>query len=121
MDQRGLAGAVWADDGVQLAGFDVEGDVLGCPERAVILGEVFQLQRKLGHGALPSRPAMPPRANSTTRIRIGPKIIPQCSVVLERNSASRPNTAAPMMAPCSVPRPPSTMMKIRSPERCQVE
>src|ERR1043166_7447061 len=99
MDQRGLAGAVGADDGMQLAGRDLEADIIGDGERAIVLGEIPKLQR-CGHGVLRIRPLSPPGANSTTSTSSGPKIIAQCSVRPESSSASRPNTAAPMMAPC---------------------
>jgi hypothetical protein len=41
----------------------------------------------------------PPRANRTTRMRMGPKIILQCSVIPARYSSRRRKAAAPTIAP----------------------
>ncbi len=50
-DQRGLAGAVRPDDRVQLAGVDVERDVVGGDDAAEALGQILDLQQRLAHGA----------------------------------------------------------------------
>ena len=49
-DQRGLAGAVRADDGVQLAGHDVQGEIVSSDEAAEPPGQVFNAQQMLSHG-----------------------------------------------------------------------
>ena len=73
-DQRGLAGAVRPDDGVQLAARDVEPHVVGGDHAAEALGQAVDLEQRVSHGAAPSsRPSMPPRANSTTSSSIGPR------------------------------------------------
>ena len=60
-DQRGLAGAVRADDGVQFAARDIERDGVGGDDAAEALGQALDLQQRLSHGArLSNRPAMPP-------------------------------------------------------------
>ena len=44
----------------------------------------------------------------------------QCSVASDRNSSRSRKAATPTTAPMPEPSPPSTVMKMRSPERCQV-
>ena len=51
MDQGRLAGAVGADDGMQLAGSNGEADVVGDDEGAVGLPQVAQLEQGLSHDA----------------------------------------------------------------------
>src|SRR5262249_50998912 len=127
VDQRGLAGAVRADHGVQFARADLEMDAVGAGEAAEALVQVVEAQHRLAHGAglgrnrAPIRshaPISPPRANSTTSTRNGPKIIFQCSVTPDSHSSISRKTIAPMMAPCRRPSPPSRIMMINSPERC---
>ena len=80
-DQRGFAGAVRPDDGVQLALLHVERDVVGGENAAEALGQAFDLRAAFQPSArLPLRkPSMPPRANSTTSSSSGPSTICQYS------------------------------------------
>ena len=55
VDEGGLAGAVGADDGVGLAGEDVEVDAVGDLERAERLAEVLQAQHGRAHRRLQRR------------------------------------------------------------------
>ena len=48
-DQRGLAGAVGADNGVKLAARDVERDAVGRHHAAEALGQALDLQQRLTH------------------------------------------------------------------------
>ena len=48
-DQRGLAGAVRPDHRVQLAGLDVEHDIVGGDDALEALGQVTDLQQRLAH------------------------------------------------------------------------
>ena len=57
-DQRGLAGAVRADDGVQLAGGTSSDDVVGGDDAAEALGQAVDLQQRLRHGAQPRQHAV---------------------------------------------------------------
>ena len=69
-------------------GSNREADVVGDDERAVSFAQVAQLEQRLSHGRLAaSRPMMPPRANSTIRIRSGPKTIFQFSTSRARMSS----------------------------------
>ena len=67
-DQRGLAGAVRADDGVQFAARDVERDLIGRDHAAEALGQVHDLQQGLSHGR-PSRAGVASRAGHSRRAR----------------------------------------------------
>ena len=60
-DQRGLAGAVRTDDRVQFAGTELERNRIRRHHAAETLGQSFDLQHRLSHGAPPeSNPSMPP-------------------------------------------------------------
>src|SRR5580704_11607602 len=86
-DQRGLAGAIRPDDGVKFAARNVERDGVGGDDAAEALGQPFDLQQRLGHGArLSNRPAMPPCRKIATRSSVGPRKRPGYSVT--RDSAS---------------------------------
>ena len=50
-DQGRLAGAVWADDSVQLADRHFERDAIGGEDTAESLGQVANLQHRISHGA----------------------------------------------------------------------
>ena len=50
-DQRGLAGAVGADDGVQFAGRDVERQIVGGDDAAEAPHQVFDAEQGISHGA----------------------------------------------------------------------
>src|ERR1035437_11123476 len=139
-DQRGLAGAVRPDHRVQLAGGDVEHDIVGGDDALEALGQVTDLQQRLAHArtfapTLASRPSMPRRANNTTRSSKGPMIICQYS---EARAAASPKNGVPTSLitngnissnSSSAPArnsgqkgkamPPSTTMMMRSPERVQ--
>ena len=74
-DQRGLAGAVRADDGVQLAARHRERDVVGGDDAAEALGQAVDLRAAAQARRSPaSMPSMPPRANSTISSSMGPRI-----------------------------------------------
>ena len=60
IDQRGLAGAVRPDDGMQLARHDVERQVVGDDERAERLAQPFQVQHRVRH----ERTSAPGRAQA---------------------------------------------------------
>src|SRR5579862_145937 len=108
-NQRGLAGAVWADQGMGLADADVESDVVGRYQRAERFAQPFDLQQELAHtpasgfaaatrspvsgkstfgsrGVSPplvariSVPQMPFRISNTRATSSGPKNSIQCSV-----------------------------------------
>ena len=49
-DQRGLAGAVRADDGLQLARHHVERDIVGGDHAAEALGQALDLEQRVSHG-----------------------------------------------------------------------
>ena len=49
-DQRGLAGAVRADDGVQFAGHDVERQIVGRDEAAEPAHQVVDAEQRISHG-----------------------------------------------------------------------
>ena len=49
-DQRGLAGAVGADDGVQLSGRDIERQVIGRDDSAEPAHQVFDAEQGISHG-----------------------------------------------------------------------
>src|SRR5450759_3160593 len=139
-DQRGLAGAVRPDHRVQLAGGDVEHDIVGGDDALEALGQMTDLQQRLAHArtfapSLASRPSMPRRANNTTRSSKGPMIICQysearaaaspkngvpTSLITNGNISSNSSSAtAPNSGPNGEAMPPSTTMMIRSPERVQ--
>src|SRR5262249_62264140 len=61
VDQRGLAGAVWPDQRIALAGRKIERDVLGDDERAEALVQATRGERRGAHALL--------RANSLSRAR----------------------------------------------------
>ncbi len=88
-DQRGLAGAVRPDDGVQFA--RARHRARDCRSRRCRRtgGPGFRRgaadQPRLN---LPSRPMMPPRPNSTISSNSGPMISAQYSVSCDRNSSS---------------------------------
>ena len=72
-DQRGLAGAVRADDGVQLARAapsSVMSSEATTPPKRLVRPSICE-QRAQPRRSLSSRPSMPPRANSTTSSSIG--------------------------------------------------
>ncbi|MET4788578.1 hypothetical protein ABIF64_000756 [Bradyrhizobium japonicum] len=48
-DQRGLAGTVRADDGVQLAGRDVERDVVRRNDAAEAAHQLFDAEQRFSH------------------------------------------------------------------------
>ncbi len=52
-DQRGLAGAVRADDGMQLARRNGERDAVGGHNATEALGETFDREQRISHGACP--------------------------------------------------------------------
>src|ERR1700722_3583876 len=65
-DQRGLAGTVGADDGVEFAAGNIERDPVGGHHAAEALGQAFDLEQRLTHGAFSWRPpanrlSIPPR------------------------------------------------------------
>ena len=68
VDQRGLAGAVGADHGVQFAGRDVERHVVGDDQRAELLAQLLEAQHRFSHAAgshsFCATPTRPPRANT---------------------------------------------------------
>ena len=49
-DQRGLAGAVRPDDGVQFALPDIEPDIVGGEHAAEALGEALDAEQRVSHG-----------------------------------------------------------------------
>ena len=56
-DQRGLAGTVWTDDGVQFACRDVERDVIRRDDAAEATHQLFDAKQRLSHGQpSPERP-----------------------------------------------------------------
>src|SRR6185312_1521390 len=126
-DERGLAGAVRADDGVQFAFRDLEHEVVGGDDAAEALGELVDLQQRAhagaflrcGQRAAASRPSMPPRANRTISSSSGQRMICQYSVMPESTSSSTSSATAPNTGPAAEPMPPSTTMTMRSPERVQ--
>ena len=83
-DQRGLAGAVRADDGVQLACRHREIDAVGGGDAAEALRQTVDGQAaRQSRRRLSSSPLMPPRANSTTSRNSGPSTICQYSAARE--------------------------------------
>ena len=50
-DQRGLAGAVRPDDGVQLALRDIERDIVGGDHAAEALGQALDREQRVSHGS----------------------------------------------------------------------
>ena len=50
-DQRGLAGAVRADDRVQLARRDIEREIVGRDDAAEAADQVFDAEQGISHGA----------------------------------------------------------------------
>jgi hypothetical protein len=50
-DQRGLAGPIWADDGVQLSRWQQQGDAIGGDNAAEALGQAVDLEKRVSHGA----------------------------------------------------------------------
>ena len=88
-DQRRLAGAVRADDGVEFAARNIERDGVGGDDAAEALGQAFDLQQRFGHGArLSNRPAMPPCRKIATRSSVGPRKRPGYSVTRDSASSS---------------------------------
>ena len=88
-DQRGLAGAVRADDRVQFARRDIERQVVGRDDAAEPPHQIFNAkQAAQPRLSLPSNPMMPPRPNSTISSSSGPMISAQYSVNCDRNSSS---------------------------------
>ena len=77
VDERGLAGAVGADDGVRLAGQNVEVDAVGDLQRAERLGEVLQAQHRRAHRRLQraTARAMPRSADSRSAVSRRPSAI----------------------------------------------
>ena len=61
IDERGLAGAVGADQRVARAGGELEVDFLHGHERAEMAAQRLRLQANLGHGALRLRAIAPPQ------------------------------------------------------------
>ena len=130
MDQRGLAGAVRPDDGVQLARHDVQADIVGDGQRAIGLAQVADAQDRLSHGGrLLVRPARDPRdkpGDAAARVqhdenqdrRRRPSF--QCSENLASSLLQQDQPGAPMIGPYSVPMPPSTTMKISRPSAASV-
>ena len=135
-DQRGLAGAVRADDGVQLARRHVERDVVGGDDAAEALAQAVDLQQRLSHGA-PSpagrrcrraRTARPAAASARGSICQYSRAVAM-SLAGEEAATGRSRRAAPPPAAAARPRrspgrtplpmPPSTAMTMRSPERVQ--
>ena len=117
--QRTLAGAVRADQGMQLAGLDLQiGTVNGCDASEVLM-QAMRLQlraaiQRASRKALPryhaqrdatselrSDPARakPRGANKTTPSKIMPRASCQCSVCAESNSSSSNKKTAPMAPP----------------------
>src|ERR1700675_3577657 len=89
-DQRGLAGAVRADDGVEFAARNVERDGVGGDNAAEALGQLFDLQQRFGHGVrLSNSPAMPPCMKIATRSSVGPRKRPGYSVTRDSASSSK--------------------------------
>src|SRR5262249_52383381 len=135
VDERGLAGAVGADDGVQLAGRDVQRDLVGDQERAVALDQRLRAQQRIQlasptasracAGAAGwrskrcSRPAMPVLPASTMRTMSGPKTAIQCSVKPFSTSSTPRKASAPRSGPKTDPMPPSTIITMRSPDTIQ--
>src|ERR1700730_7707038 len=88
-DQRGLAGAVRADDGVEFAARNVERDGVGSDDAAEALGQTVDLQQRCCHGArLSNRPEMPPCRKIATRSSVGPRKRPGYSVTRDSASSS---------------------------------
>src|SRR4030088_2956993 len=85
-DQRGLAGAVRADDRVQLAADDIEREIVGGEDPAKPPHQSFNAKQGISH---PSRPMMPPRPNSTIKSSSGPMISAQYSVTCDNASSSK--------------------------------
>ncbi len=84
-DQRRLAGAVRADDGVDLAIVDREADVVGGDDPPELLAQVLGDEERHDSGAGDERagskiPARPRRAKSTMTISTGPRKSAQYSV-----------------------------------------
>src|SRR5262249_31938943 len=87
VDQRGLAGAVGADQGMARGPLEPEIDVAGSGECAEIEAEAAGLEQGLGHARLPRtspdrrshRPMMPLRANSAMTMSRSPT--PSCQAV----------------------------------------
>ena len=101
VDQRGLAGAVRADDRVQLAGSTSRVTSSVTIERAEGLAQVLDSQQRLTPVAHRSAEDAQDAAAGEQHDEdsIGPKIIFQCSVSRDSFSSRSRKAAAPTMAP----------------------
>ena len=135
-DQRGLAGAIRADDRVQLAPRNRERNVIRCDDTAELLDEPLDPQQCIRHGR-PREHAVDAAAREQhdqqkQRTQQDPASIPPCVPPPLRTagwqppvlrSAAPPPTSNTRTAPNSGPNddamPPRTTMTIRSPERVQ--
>ena len=71
-DQRRLAGAVRADDGMDFARVDVEVERIGGDQSAEALGQAAHLEQRHAGRRLDSTPASPRGAKNTIASRISP-------------------------------------------------
>ena len=78
-----FAGSVWANQRVYFAMLDIKRHIACCAQRPKGFLQAFKLQDQFVHCRPPlsclTSPSSPPRANSTTAISIGPKMIIQFS------------------------------------------
>jgi hypothetical protein len=110
--QRGLAGAIGADQRVDAAGLHLQVDLVGDHQAAEALGQALHVEQRR-HRGLHNRsrpaftaPARPWRANSTTASNTQPVQNSPCSLTVASPSCSSSSAAAPNTPPSSDPAPP---------------
>src|SRR5262249_11040416 len=79
VEHRGLAGAIWPDDGADLAGSDSEGHSRQCPDAAKRQGDVFDGEQRLGQAfddTISSEALLPSPLWQGNRMGAGPAVLP---------------------------------------------
>ncbi len=106
-DQRGLAGSVGADHGVDFARQNIERDRVGRHNAAEAPGQTAYLQQRFSHGA---GLRADPQCRRADRLRPKAKSVRgsgrDISVSRDSPSSSSRNVTAPISGPNSEPRPP---------------
>src|SRR5262249_28740085 len=121
IEQRGLAGAVGADDREDLPGLDGEADARQRGERAEAFRDVVDLEdhaaaRRARREKSWRRPNSPRGMNSTMTMRTPPITMKYQSTTDETLSRRIVKNAPPMIGPTSVPSPPIITEMMNSPD-----
>ena len=137
VEKRGLAGAVWTDDGMQLRPGEAEAQIVDRGQAAKSLGQILafagsarswlgpqlscdarQRRRARSMRREPSchKPTKPFGARITTKIAITPTINAWCSQWVDTISRMMMNKLVPTIGPNSVPAPPTIAHTTASPD-----